>query len=280
MSVNEIKEVAVLGAGVMAPQIAYLLLKHGFKVALWDPFIFKAALSYIEKNAEKELQRKRISREQRDIIYKNFSASDGIEIISHANLVIEAVREDENIKREVYLKVSKVVFKDAIIASNTSSFSINKLSGYVVDPGRFLGMHFFNPVETLELMEIVRGDNTSKETIDMVIQLSKELGKKFILVKDRPGFVVNRILIPMINEAANLLDKGVASAEDIDKAMRLGANHPLGPLALGDLIGLDVCLAIMESFVKDGKYEISTMLKKLVAEGHLGRKTKKGFFEY
>lgn len=280
MSVNEIKEIAVLGAGIMAPQIAYLLLKHGFKVVLWDPFIFKAALSYIERKAEKELHRKRISQEHRDIICKNISASDEIEIISQASLVIEAVKEDENIKREVYSKISKVVSKDVIIASNTSSFSINKLSSYVMDPGGFLGMHFFNPVEALELIEIVRGDNTSEGTVDSIIELSKRLGKTFVLIKDSPGFVVNRVLIPMINEAANLLDKGVASAEDIDKAMRLGANHPLGPLALGDLIGLDVCLAIMESFVKDGKYEISNMLKKLVAEGHLGRKTKKGFFEY
>ncbi len=264
----------------MAPQIAYLFLKHGFKVVLWDPFIHQAAINYIEGKSAKELQRKRITQEQRDAICGNFSASDAIEIISNANLVIEAVKEDENIKRDVYLKVGKVVANNAVVASNTSSFSINKLSSYVKDPSRFLGMHYFNPVESLELIEIVPGDNTTKETIDVITRLTEELGKMAVLTKDSPGFVVNRILIPMINEAANMIDKGVASAEDIDKAMRLGANHPLGPLALGDLIGLDVCLTIMESLVKEGKYEISSLLRKLVSEGLLGRKSNKGFFEY
>jgi len=280
MNISDIKKIGMLGAGVMAPQIAYLFLRHGFQVALWDPYVFRTALDYINKRVKVDLHKKRLTSEEGDAILNGFHASDKTEIVSNANFVVEAIIENENIKNEVLMMLDKIIPGTTVVASNTSSLSINTLSGFISNPSRFIGMHFFNPVDIMKLVEIIPGSNTSQETINLVEELTTKLEKSSVRVKDSPGFIVNRLIIPMINEAANLLEKGIASAEDIDNAMKLGTNMPLGPLSLGDLIGLDVCLAIMESLSKDGNHKISNLLKKLVGERRLGRKTKRGFFEY
>lgn len=280
MNISDIKKIGVLGAGVMAPQIAYLFLRHGFQVVFWDPYVSGDALDCINKKIKMDIHKKKYTAEEGESFLNNFQASDNIEIISEVNFVIEAIVENEDIKRDVFLRLDRIISNTTVVASNTSSLSINTLSRPLSNSSRFIGMHFFNPVDIMKLVEIIPGSNTSQETISLIEELTKMLEKISILVKDSPGFIVNRLIIPMINEAANLLENGIASAEDIDKAMKLGANLPLGLLELGDLIGLDVCLAIMESLSKDGNYKISNLLRKLVNDGYLGRKAQKGFFEY
>ena len=196
---------------------------------------------------------------------------------------LEAIIENVQIKRDLFKKLDAICPETTIFATNTSSISITEIGSATNRADRFIGMHFFNPATVMKLVEIIRGMNTSQETFDRIKELSIAIGKEPVEVAEAPGFVVNRILIPMINEAIELVQQGVASPEDIDQAMKLGANHPMGPLALGDLVGLDVCLAIMDTLYNethDGKYRASTLLRKMVRAGRLGRKTGKGFFEY
>lgn len=204
-------------------------------------------------------------------------------LLKSAAVVIEAVYESMEVKRAVFSAVSKAVAPEALIGSNTSSLSITRMSEAVFRPERFAGIHFFNPVPVMKLVEIVPGDNTSSETVKRAEDFARELGKTPIQVKESPGFVVNRLLCPLMNEAAYLLMEGVASAEDIDTAMKLGANHPIGPLALADLVGIDVLLAIMEVLYKglgDPKYKPCPLLRVMTEKGHLGRKSGQGFFSY
>ena len=197
--------------------------------------------------------------------------------------VLEAAIENLDIKKGIFAELDKICKPETILASNTSSISITAIAAATKRADKFIGMHFFNPATVMKLIEVIRGANTSQETFDTIYALSQEIGKDPIEVAEAPGFVVNKILIPMINEAADLVYTGVATAEDVDKAMKLGANHPMGPLALGDLVGLDVCLAIMDTLYNethDSKYRASLLMRKLVRAGHLGRKTGKGFFDY
>jgi len=200
-----------------------------------------------------------------------------------ADIVIEAAVENMNIKKQIFAELDTVMKPGAILATNTSSLSITEVGSATKRPDKVIGMHFFNPVPVMQLVEVIRGQVASDETHAAVVELSRKLGKTPVTVHEAPGFAVNRILVPMINEAAFVLSEGVASAEDIDVGMKLGANHPMGPLALGDLVGLDVCLAIMETLYSefgDSKYRPAPLMRKLVRAGHLGRKTGQGFFTY
>ena len=211
------------------------------------------------------------------------SCSSDYKELSGADVVIEAITEKMDAKKEVFKKISHVVSKDALIGSNTSSLSITEMSKACEEPGRFLGIHFFNPVPVMKLVEIVKGENTALETVEKAKALCDELGKTPVIVRESPGFIVNRLLCPMLNEAAYLLMEGIASKEDIDTAMKLGANHPIGPLALSDLIGIDVLYAIMETLaaeLDEHKYKPCPLLKEMIDKGQLGRKTGQGFYKY
>jgi len=213
----------------------------------------------------------------------NITITTNYEDLKESDLIIEAIAEDMDVKREVFCKLDELCKEDTILATNTSSLSITEIANSTNRPDKVIGMHFFNPVPMMKLVEVINGIATSEETKDKIVELSKTLEKTAVEVEEAPGFVVNRILIPMINEAVGILADGVARAEDIDESMKLGANHPMGPLALGDLVGLDVCLAIMDVLYEefgDSKYRAHPLLRKMVRANLLGRKTKKGFFNY
>jgi len=218
-----------------------------------------------------------------DKILSNITITKEYEDLKDCDLVIEAISEDMEVKKETFSTLDNLCKEDTILATNTSSLSITEIANATNRPDKVIGMHFFNPVPVMKLVEVIKGIATSDDTKNKIIELSKELGKTPVEVEEAPGFVVNRILIPMINEAIGIYADSVASAADIDEAMKLGANHPIGPLALGDLVGLDVCLAIMDVLYEeygDSKYRAHPLLKKMVRGNQLGRKTKKGFFEY
>ncbi len=279
------KKIGVIGAGTMGRGIAESCLVAGYEVVLIDSTIELARKGYegIDRSFDRGVKRERITAEAKDEMLARLTYSDNYDELENAEVILEAVFEDLGVKKEVLPKVSQVVGKDVLIGSNTSSLSITKMSEAVSNPGRFLGIHFFNPVPVMKLVEVIKGDDTSPETVERAKQLCKHLGKTPVIVKESPGFVVNRLLCPMLNEAAYLLMENVASAEDIDTAMKLGANHPLGPLSLADLIGIDVLYAIMDTLhkdFKDEKYKPCPLLKQMIDKGHLGRKTGRGFFKY
>lgn len=281
----EIKKIAVIGGGTMGNGIAHVFALNGFKVDLIDinDDVLSKSISTINSNLERQLKKEIISSEQKESALSNLNKIVGIENIDpQTDLVIEAIVENKEAKHAIFSKIENIVKKDSIFASNTSSISITELSS-VCRNDKFIGMHFMNPVPVMKLVEIIRGYSTSQETYDLIKDLSLKLGKTPVEVHDYPGFISNRILMPMINEAIFSLYEGVASAEDIDTVMKLGMNHPMGPLTLADFIGLDVCLAIMEVLYNgfnDPKYRPCPLLKKMVAAKKLGRKSGEGFFKY
>jgi 3-hydroxybutyryl-CoA dehydrogenase len=277
--------VTVIGGGTMGSGIAQVFASSGYVTTVVDASeaARERATGTVAANLGRAVAKGRMSPEDRDGAIGRLTVAGDMAAVEGAALVIEAVFESMDAKSEVFREVARRLGPDAIVATNTSSLSVSALAPLTGAPDRFAGLHFFNPVPVLPLVEIVRGLATSDQTITALQGVAKALGKQGVVVRDSPGFVVNRILIPMINEAITCLDHAVADRDAIDETMRLGANHPIGPLALADLIGLDVCLDIMSSLHRDlgeDRYRPSPLLRRMVAAGYLGRKTGRGFHDY
>lgn len=281
----DIKNIAVIGGGTMGNGIAHVFAANNFQVSLVDvkqEYLDKAILT-ITKNLDRQVKKETITENDKLNALNNLNPVLGINNLSPStDLVIEAVIENKDLKQTIFKELESIISKNSIFASNTSSISITELAS-VCRPEKFIGMHFMNPVPVMKLVEIIRGYSTSDETYNIIKDLSLKLGKTPVEVNDYPGFISNRILMPMINEAIFSLYEGVANAEDIDTVMKLGMAHPMGPLTLADFIGLDVCLSIMEVLYNgfnDSKYRACPLLKNMVAAGKLGRKSGEGFFKY
>ena len=281
----EIKKIAVIGGGTMGNGIAHVFAMNGFDVYLTEmnEDLFNRAIRTINSNLDRQIKKQVIKEDEKDKILNCITKVIGVENIpAEVQLVIDAVYENKEVKFNIFKTLEDIMNPDCIFASNTSSISITELSA-VCRSEKFIGMHFMNPVPVMKLVEIIRGYSTSDETYDLIKNLTLKINKEPVEVFDYPGFISNRILMPMINEAIFALMEGVASKESIDSVMKLGMNHPLGPLALADLIGLDVCLAIMDVLYNgfnDSKYRPCPLLKKMVAANKLGRKTGEGFYKY
>ncbi|MBV4536602.1 MULTISPECIES: 3-hydroxybutyryl-CoA dehydrogenase [Pseudomonas] len=280
-----IEQIAVIGAGTMGNGIAQVCAVAGFQVLVID--VSDAALergvATLSKNLERQVNKGTLAADQAEAAKTRIRTSTDYAALSSAQLVIEAATENLELKLRILKQVAANVGADCLIATNTSSLSVTQLAASIEHPERFIGVHFFNPVPMMALVEIIRGLQTSDSTYAQALLVTEKLGKTPITAGNRPGFVVNRILVPMINEAIFVRQEGLASAEDIDTGMRLGCNQPIGPLALADLIGLDTLLAIMEAFhegFNDSKYRPAPLLKEMVAAGYLGRKSGRGFFTY
>jgi 3-hydroxybutyryl-CoA dehydrogenase len=280
-----IQSVGIIGAGTMGNGIAQACAVSGLNVVMVD--INDAAvakgLSSIAGSLDRLIKKEKMTEAEKASALARIKTSTNYQDFTGSQMVIEAATENYDLKIKILKQLDSIVSKDTIIASNTSSISITQMAAEVSNPQRFIGMHFFNPVPMMTLVEIIRGLQTDDHTHGLVQEMSKVLGKEPITVKNAPGFVVNRILVPMINEAFFVLAEGLATPEDIDAGMKLGCNHPIGPLALADMIGLDTCLAIMEVYFKnfsDSKYRPCPLLREMVAAGYLGRKSGKGVYSY
>ena len=279
------EKIFVLGAGTMGSGIVQAFAQKGYEVIVRDikDELVQSGIVRINNGLSKLVSKGKMTEETKEDILSRISGTTDMNLAADCDLVVEAAIENMKIKKEIFAELDKICKPETILASNTSSLSITEVASATSRPEKVIGMHFFNPAPVMKLVEIIRGMATSQETFDAVKELSLAIGKEPVEVAEAPGFVVNRILIPMINEASFILQEGIASVEDIDTAMKYGANHPMGPLALGDLIGLDVCLAIMDVLYNetgDTKYRSSSILRKYVRAGWLGRKSGRGFYNY
>ena len=279
------KKIVVIGGGTMGLDIAQVFAKKSYDVVVRDinDQIIQASEARLNKSLDKLVAKGKLDEAGKAAITGKMTFTTDLNLAADADLVVEAAVENLDIKKSIFGELDKICKPETILASNTSSISITAIAAATQRADRFIGMHFFNPATVMKLVEVIRGTHTSDETYKTIAELAAAIGKEPVEVNEAPGFVVNKILVPMINEAADLVYTGVATAEDVDKAMQLGANHPMGPLHLGDLVGLDVCLAIMDTIYNethDSKYRASLLMRKLVRAGHLGRKTGKGFFDY
>lgn len=275
-------KIYVLGSGTMGIGIVQTFAQFGFHVIMRERTPGKG-MKPLEKGLDKLVQKSKIKNEDKEFILSNISTTQILEDAKDADLIIEAAAENIIVKKELFAELDKICKPETILATNTSSLSITDIAGATNRPDKVIGMHFFNPVPVMKLVEVIKGISTSEGTKNVVMDLIKKIEKTPVEAVEAPGFVVNRMLVPMINEAVGILYDGIATAEDIDEAMKLGASHPIGPLALADLIGLDVCLAVMEVLYtefSDSKYRPHPLLRKMVRGNLLGRKTGRGFYDY
>jgi 3-hydroxybutyryl-CoA dehydrogenase len=280
-----INKIGVIGSGTMGNGIAQVAARAGFTVVMRDlkEEFLRRALANIDKNLQRDVDKTRLSADEKQAILSRIEPQTELDAVADADFIIEAVNEEFAVKAEIFTHLDKLIGPEVILASNTSSISITKLAAVTTRPDKFIGMHFFNPVPIMKLVEIVRGIASSDATFVATRTLAEKMGKTPVEVNDSPGFVSNRVLLPMINEAVFALYEGVGTVEAIDDVMKLGMNHPMGPLQLADFIGLDVCLAILNVLYdgfNDSKYRACPLLKKYVDAGWLGRKTGKGFYDY
>jgi 3-hydroxybutyryl-CoA dehydrogenase len=279
------KRAAVVGAGTMGNGIAHVFSQHGWQVALIDvaqPALDRG-MSTIRGNLDRQVKKGTLTAAQADEVMGRISAHLSLDAAAAADVVVEAASERPDIKFALFTELDRIAKPEAILATNTSSISITEIAARTKRPGQVIGMHFMNPVPVMQLVEVIRGHSTTDETAAWTMETSRALGKTPVEVNDYPGFVSNRVLMPMINEAIFCVMEGVATPESIDTVMKLGMAHPMGPLALADFIGLDVCLAILEVLHRglgDDKYRACPLLRRMVAAGHLGRKSGRGFYEY